>query len=383
MQLKLRELQTVAKTTIKEEKSLNNLRDEMFRVLGPAVTLTGSHRYLVKCFNEHLDLLEGTGRFPRQGSFKLSTLLEVANSVHPDVRKLVARLLPEKHVVKFLGDNDSVVRCAAAKRLPHSLVQESVRRYPGDDALRLIAKNKRLQEAGLPDPKPVTDPFDMNGELMGDAAKGPKEEEHTVEWYKRIAHKLCSDYGANLEGQWEEALATRFSAGYAAVSNAKIDRQKLLDAIYDCIEEREEAILGEGSLFSLANRLRRGSYLEEAVMPIIEEDVNDPISSLVENRLSSRDYVKKAENVFGIKKSTVPAGIKKYLIGEGNNKETQIPVLGRLPQGVTFNSRVETVLDKYVDSWNTQQRMAGEPYKLSWSPHPGAINLIGFNMELK
>lgn len=384
MQLKLKELQTVAKATIKEERSLNNLRDEMFRVLGPAVMMPGSHAYLATQFNERLDLLESTGRAPRQGSFKNSVLLEIANSKIPDVRKLAARLLPERYVHKYLSDPSSAVRCAAARRLPLSVLKEAIRRDPSDHNLISIAKQKRLQEAGLPAPKPVTEPFDMHGEEpLGDAVKGHQEEKFSDEWYMRMAHKLCAEYGTNLEGNWEEILATRIAASYKATSHVIIDREKLLKAIYDCIKEREDVILGEGSLSMLARRLRKEAHLDEAIMPILEENIVDPVTELVESFMSSQAYIEKAEMLFGIKKSSIPASIKKHRLGESNMKETGVPVLGKLPAGETFNPKVETALDKYIDSWNSQQKLSGEPYRLSWSPHPAALNMVGFNLELK
>ena len=383
MQLKLKELQTVAKATIKEERSLNNLRDEMFRVLGPSVMVPGSHAYLATQFNERLDLLESTGRFPR-GSFKNSVLLEVANSGIPEVRKLAARLLPERHIVKYLTDSDSSVRCAAARRLPYGVIKEAVRHNIADENLRAIARQKRLTEAGLPNPKPVTEPFDIHGEEpLGDAVKGRMDDDFTDEWYYRMAHKLCAEYGNNLEGQWEEALATRVASSYRATSHVKLDREKLLKALYACIKEREDAVLGEGSLRMLARRLRSESHLDEGVMPVIAESVADPVADLLESFTSSQSYVEKAEALFGVRKSTVPATIKKHRLGESNAKETSVPVLGRLPAGETFNSKIETALDRYVDSWNSQQKSSGEPYRLSWSPHPAAINMVGFNLELK
>jgi hypothetical protein len=384
MQLKLKELQTIVKSTIKEEKSLSKLREEMFRVLGPAVNVPGEHKRLAALFNEQLDLLESTSRFPRREEFRLSVLLEVADSKIPDVRRLVARLLPERYMPRFLQDPNSSVRCAAARRSSYGLVKESLRKNPKDELLRSIAAQKRLDESGLPTPKPVTEPFDMYGdEPLGDVVKSPSEEKLSDEWYYRTAHKLCAEYGTNLEGQWEEVLATRVAASYMATSHVSIDREKLLQAIYDCIKEREDAVLGEGSLKMLVRRLRNTAHFSDAVMPVLKENVFDPVADLVESRCSAYDYIEKAETVFGIKKSYVPAGIKKHRLGEASTRETAVPVLGRLPTGFRLDSQVETALDKYVAAWNTHQRMTGEPYKLSWSPHPAEVNMIGFNLELK
>lgn len=252
-------------------------------------------------------------------------------------------------------------------------------RYPGDDQLRTIARGKKLKEAGLPKPKVVDEPFDMYGDApMG---RGPEVEEDMQDsWYERMAHKLCSQYGGNLEHQWEETLATRVAASHYATSGAKIDRDKLLKAIYKCLEERDEAVLGEGSLRTIAARLRSESHLEESVMPVIEIK-SDEIDELLESDLSSVQYVERAEKIFGVKKSSVPSGIKKYRIGEGVSGETLIPVKGRVPNGI--DARSERALDAYVDHWNRQQSIRGEPYKLSWSPNPAGIDLVGFQLELK
>jgi hypothetical protein len=199
-------------------------------------------------------------------------------------------------------------------------------------------------------------------------------------WYNRLAAKLTSEYGTNIEGQWEEILATRVAMSSFASSGNKIDRDKLLAAIYAFIKAREDTVLGEGSLKSVCRRLRKESFLDEAVMPIIEDDC-DPIKDLVESKLSSSEYITQAERLFDVKKYAVPAGIKKHVIGEGHATETMIPVVGSLPAQLT--ALAENALDAYVHHWNYQQTLKGEPFKLSWSPHPMSAQKIGFSVELK
>ena len=43
----------------------------------------------------------------------------------------------------------------------------------------------------------------------------------------------------------------------------------------------------------------------------------------------------------------------------------------------------ERALDTYVSNWNETQARAGEPYRLSWSPNPMGVDLVGFHLELK
>ena len=117
-------------------------------------------------------------------------------------------------------------------------------------------------------------------------------------------------------------------------------------------------------------------------MPAVDEDRNDPVSDLLESNYSSAKYIEEAEKLFSVRKSTVPAGIKKYRIGEGSHVETLVPVNGRIPGG-SMTATAEQALDRYVDSWNKRQALAGEPYRLSWGPHASGIDMVGFNLQLK
>lgn len=382
MHLKLEELQQVAKKTIKEEQKYATIREEFFRVFGPPVMVSKNCERVAEAVNEQLDLFESTGREVQRGLVKTSVLVEASVSNSAVLRKVAARLLPLKMAARLLNDPSSSVRCAAAKRLPYEQIKESLRKFPKDDQLSTIVRQKRLFESGLPKPEVDDEPFDIYGEEpLGDSVKQFKGSDLSDGWYKRLAHKLCSDYGRNIEGNWEETLATRIVASYFSTSGVKLDRDKLLNAIYDCIEQREEAVIGEGSLKAIASRLLRESYMDDSVMPVIE-DRNDPVADLVESNYSTAQYVDEAERIFSIRKSSVPTGIKKYRLGEGHRGETLVPVNGRIPGG-SMTSTVEQALDRYVDSWNKRQALAGEPYRLSWGPHGSGIDMVGFNLQLK
>jgi hypothetical protein len=384
MHLKLEELQQVAKKTIKEEQKHSFIRDELFRVFGPPVMVSKSCERVADAVNEQLDLSESSGRVVQRDVIKTSVLVEASVSPCASIRKIAARLLPGKMAARLLNDPSSSVRCAAAKRFPYESLKESVRKFPADDQLRAIARQKKLHEAGLPKPKEVDEPFDMYGEEpLGDSAKTwTTDKDQPDSWYERLAHKLCSEYGSNLEGQWEELIATRYVASHFSTTGVKLNRDKLLKAIYDCIEEREDAVIGEGSLKSIASRLLKESYLDDAVIPIIDEARNNPVADLLESNCSSAQYIEDAEKLFSVRKSSVPAGIKKYRLGEGHHGETLIPVNGKIPGG-KIDSTTEQALDRYVDSWNKRQAIAGEPYKLSWGPHGSSFDMVGFNLELK
>lgn len=383
MHLKLEELQRVAKETIKEEQNNKSLREELFRVLGPSVMVSKNCEKVTIAANEQLDLLESLNRPVDRNEFKTSVLIEAAKSKFSSARKIAARLLPERIAVRLLTDPSSSVRCAAARRSPYILVKEAFKRFPNDDQLRTITREKRLHEAGLAVPEVVDEPFDMYGEEpLGASVKQKITGDLPDTWYERLAHKICSEYGGNLEGQWEEIIATRIVASHFSTTGVRLDRDKLLKLIYDCIKTREDAVLEEGSLKSISARLMRESYLDEAVLTIHDEERNNPVADLLESNFSSAQYVEEAEKLFLIRKSIVPAGIKKYRLGEGSHVETMIPVNGKIP-GDKMDATSESALDRYVESWNKRQAISGEPYVLSWGPHGSGINMVGFHLQLK
>lgn len=383
MHLKLEELQRVAKETIKEEQNNKSLREELFRVLGPSVMVSKNCEKVTIAANEQLDLLESLNRPVDRNEFKTSVLIEAAKSKFSSARKIAARLLPERIAARLLTDPSSSVRCAAARRSSYILVKEAFKRFPNDDQLRTITREKRLHEAGLAAPEVVDEPFDMYGEEpLGASVKQKITGDLPDTWYERLAHKICSEYGGNLEGQWEEIIATRIVASHFSTTGVRLDRDKLLKLIYDCIKTREDAVLEEGSLKSISARLMRESYLDEAVLAIHDEERNNPVADLLESNFSSAQYVEEAEKLFSIRKSIVPAGIKKYRLGEGSHVETMIPVNGKIP-GDKMDATSESALDRYVESWNKRQAISGEPYVLSWGPHGSGINMVGFHLQLK
>lgn len=383
MSLRFNRLQSVVKAEVKKDRSQRALRDELFRVLGTPIMVSESPEDVAHAANDRLDVLEATGRFPESANFKHSILLEAASVGSIEVRKLAARLLPERHVHKFLTDPASAVRCAAAQHASFNLLGEVARMYPNDDQLRAIIKGRRLAEAGLPQPETSDEHFDMHGKGRLETAKQHPGDELSKNWYKHLASKLCKDYGANLEGQWEEVAATVHSNAHASFG-FKVDRDKLLQAIYDHLEERDdevlEEVLEEGFFRKVSARLRSSS-LNESFMPVIPENV-DPITALVESHLSSSQYITNFEKMFRVRKSSLPPGIRKHRLEESQALTTEIPVLANVPGG-TFTPTSERALDVYVNHWNSRQRVSGEPFKLSWSPHPADISLVGFSLELK
>jgi len=374
MGLKLNELQKVVKNVVKNERNIDALRGEIVRTLGHTILVSRGLERMAESANERLDILEATDKSYEK--IRPALLLKFIDSSSPEVRKLVARLLPESFLKPLMKDSDPAVRATVARRLPTHLVSEMTRRFPKDDTLRQISKAKKLLEAGLPTPEIEDEEFDMYGlEPIGDVFGDVDYPDLTDAWYDTLALKILNMYGRNIEEQWEEATVHRYVDSMASMG-VEVDRQRLLDAVYDLLEQRADAVLEENSLASIAARLR----LEETVvMPVISESI-DPVQQLIESRPSPSDYIKKFEELFSVKyvNSKNPAAA---IMTEGTTRVVH-PVSARL-----FNKSIRNVdekaIDAYVNAWNSRNKMKGENYyKLAWAQ--GDVDgLVNFHLELK
>jgi hypothetical protein len=374
MGLKLNELQKVVKNVVKNERNIDALRGEIVRTLGHTILVSRGLERMAESANERLDILEATDKSYEK--IRPALLLKFIDSSSPEVRKLVARLLPESFLKPLMKDSDPAVRATVARRLPTHLVSEMTRRFPKDDTLRQISKAKKLLEAGLPTPEIEDEEFDMYGlEPIGDVFGDVDYPDLTDAWYDTLALKILNMYGRNIEEQWEEATVHRYVDSMASMG-VEVDRQRLLDAVYDLLEQRADAVLEENSLASIAARLR----LEETVvMPVISESI-DPVQQLIESRPSPSDYIKKFEELFSVKyvNSKNPAAA---IMTEGTTRVVH-PASAQL-----FNKSIRNVdekaVDAYVNAWNSRNKMKGENYyKLAWTQ--GDVDgLVNFHLELK
>jgi hypothetical protein len=280
-----------------------------------------------------------------------------------------------------LSDKSPDVRAAAARRSTFQEIREAVKKFPKDEALRLIARDKKLTEAGLPNAKRVDEPFDMYGDgPLGDAVETFEGPDLPDSWYDRYARKLVKEYGTNLEGHWEEVLAHNIQKANASFGY-EIDGDKLLKCIYDVIEEREDKVLDESYFRRLASGLKREALRESFSIPIIQEDTS-PVSALLNPSMGPSEFLKAAEKTFKIQKAEIPSSLRKYSLREGVEMPDEIPMVGTLPEG-KLNAKVEKALDLYVESWNSQRALNGEPVKIDWEPHAYDMSRVGFKAVLK
>lgn len=360
------ELKKVLKQTLAEEKAVEMLREEVAHNLGPIVVTDVKLERLAENVNDRIDVLERTGRGSNL-NFRPSTLLRFAEHKSPEVRRLAARLLPERFAEKFVLDKDPSVRHTAARKAPMHLVKEMLRRNPSDDELHLIYRGRSLEE-GIGE-KSI-------GERLKGTVKTPAAPELSDFAYKNLAKTAIRDYNTNIEGQWDEPWAARYCASVKATSGVQYDPKKLWKEIQALLKEKDDRTLERYSLKEVVSRLVEGDGSH-----FYEEE--DPLANLLESNFSAHEYVDAANALFKIRESIMPAGLRKYRMSEGRISDIMIPCTGKLPHGVRMNSRTERALDLYTNSWNDIQARKGEPIRIHWTPNTMSIGSFSFNVELK
>lgn len=384
MRLKLNELQKLVNKAMNEEKAATALKAEIARVLGPAVITEGKLSDVVAAANDRLDVLERTGRTTRlvwEGKVAAGWM----DHEDPEIRKFAARICPEQFLGKMANDRNPGVRAAVAGRLSLNAIKEMIRRFPKDDQLRSIFRQKRqLSEAGLPKPEEQPlghDPVDGK-ERLGDAVRTLEVPDLSEAWYHEAAMRLMHDYGQNLEYAWEAVAVRRYAQSTKALSGVVIDEKKLLKNVKDLIKEKEDRAMERNALKETLDWLEsmdRNELLAEGIAP----EETDPVYELVEGNLTGEQLIQSMSKLFNIQEGMLPMGIRKYRLGEGSARQTLVPVVGTLPHKHGFRAVDEKALDAFCEAWTKRQQMAGEPLRLEWTNHPTDCNKVGFTCILK
>lgn len=381
MALRFKELQSVAKKAIDEERTTQALTKEVRRVLGPSAYVNGSLQEVAEAAIYRLDVLERTGRALSE-SFDRKMMVQLSKNTDATVRKLAARALPLSEAAHLARDPHPDVRIEVAKKLPIRRLKEMSNLYPGDDGLAFVLQ-RRLQESGLPQPEIDDEEFDLHGGGRLTVAKQHDGPELSDAFYRTLAKKIIHDYSGNLENTWEEIAVHRHVASVRATSLVDIDEGKLYKEVKKLMRDREDMNLkkAQTSLKEVARRLRyddHKEYLSEA----LEED-RDTVAELLESGLTPSEYLSQANSLFNIKESTLPPGIRKYKLAEGQATSMRVPCVGRLPGGTGFRSVDERALDAYCRHWTDRQALQGEPLRLEWSTHPDEVGKFSFNVVLR
>ena len=208
--MQLKDLQKVARKTIAEELAFETFRGALARALGPALVIDCPVDEFIENVNEQLDILELTGKSYRV-QVPTSVLLPLAEHKLAGVRKVVARLISEDRVTMFAKDTDVSVRAVVARRAPLEDVKRMAVHEGRSDLIKSIYRQRALFESGIPNVKPIKEPFTMYADkAMGKSGKSPEGPELSDQWYETKAQELFDTYGQdNIEYNWEEIAVHR------------------------------------------------------------------------------------------------------------------------------------------------------------------------------
>lgn len=384
MTLTLKRLQTLAKQTLDETNALDRLRRDVRSAFGPSVIVEGTVLDIADNVNECLDTARVLKR-PLNVELKVSTLATYVKHKDASVRKMVASLIPERFLVRMKDDSDAVVRAAVAKRICIGTLFEMCKKYPHDDQLSIIRKQRVISESV------DLDNFDK-AEKLSKASQNTITIELSDAWYEEVARKIMNDYGEfsygtprPLETHWNPLAVRMYCDSMKTTSGVVIDRDKLQKTVDDYIANLEESDpVYHGTMTDMIKGLKEAVRLENkftntSVFEIVEEDTRPEVKLASTLNISTIEYIKLFEETYKVAKTEIPAAIRKYRLGEEFAVETKIPMKAIVGQ---LNEFKERALDRYVECWNKNQSLHGEPLKIDWSVDPMNENKISFEMEL-
>jgi len=350
MRLKLSDLQKVVKETLQEKSHTEAFCNEIKKVFGPSVVVNDNLESLVEAANERLDVIEYVGR--ETVNFSRKVALAMSTHESPEVRKLVARVLPENASTILLFDPAANVRLAAAKKAKKEVLEEAVKKFPKDSALQDLFEEKKKEKVSAVEAAAGHD----NEDMLSD------------DWYEGVARKLIQDYARSLDTTWQTSAVKQFCSSVRSSTRIPVDPIKLMDKMSELLKKHDDA---------------REEYLElkenAQFQMIISQDLVDDMMC---ESLSPQLFIERCNDVFNIKYSELPRAIMKFKIEEGT-KARKIPISCTLPHGKAPRRIDELALDSYVKHWNDKQKLNGEPFVVRWSPHPDSANKITFKVELK
>lgn len=380
--LAIGDLQRLVDRTIDEERVAEALRAEIRRTLSPAVIADGPIARVIREANERLDVLAHTGRrvdirIP-SGAFKHGD---------PGVRMLAAKVAPIGQLRRLMNDRDPSVRAAVALRLPSSAVSEMMRKFPRDDQLRSIVRQKHLKEAEEREGTTAAvfatsdDPFDMNGdERLGRPTKQDPGPELSQLFYDELALKFMLDYGDTIEDSWDAKLVQRYTSSVRVTSGVDIDPKKLLDSIRALMTARDDRAMARSPLKETVAWLDRRERRREKVLPIVEFKA-DPVRTLIEGRLTSSEYVGAVNELFSVEETKPHSSLVRVHGADG--LPSTVPVVGRLPHDRGFRAIDEVALDAYCERWSERCRLSGGSLVLEWCTNPDDAGRITFSVSAR
>jgi len=330
--LKIGQLETVVKHTLAENKFTQSILNEIDQYFaGNVWTKGGLERVIVEA-NERLDVLEKTGKLPKQ-RFKTSLLLKLMESKSANCKKFASRLLPESLLKKFVNDRTHEVRIVLAKRLPLKEAKNLQTLWNNDQVEHIIKDRELIAESD------AYKPLELYSGKLGDIVKQSVDADLGDEFYHTLALKMVYEFDREIEQGWEEKVVKNYCAHMKVTTGVEIDAEKLLDEIFSIIDEKEEQSLEEQLIFKQINI-------------VVENCDVDPAKELLTIDANSK-FANQFNKLYKAKGKQIGEGI--------------LPSKCTLPTN-TLRYVDEQNLDRYVSIWNRRQLIeSAEPLKMNWT----------------
>lgn len=365
MSLKVSRLQEITQEIKKEQALLESLKLETKNVFGKNISITGGLEHACYQVNNLLDILEAKNQV-QNVTFKTTLAKKLLESKCNEAKRLGARTIPLNLAEGLRFDYNQDVRLEVCKRLNPELIDEVLDLFPEDFELQYVVEQKKKKQ------KEDSFLHIYDDKRLGASAKPFFQPELSDAWYHTVASKFLQDYGSNIEYQWEEPLVHRYCSSVKQSTGVDVDESKLYDKIQELIRQKEDDAL-------LKAEKMRIKKLEKFRESVERKNPEDDLTSIFEETLSNVQKIAKLNEIFQVKQSIIPPGIRKY---SNSSVETFVPMKAKIPGG-KLTSLVERALDSYVDCWNNQQLIRGEPIKISWSTDQGNSENVCFSLELR
>lgn len=359
----IKKLSNVVARALNEDATASMLREEIIRATNFAVIV--EERSLDDACRDAVDHIATLKRLGRDAPrFRTSALLKMAESSSPNVRRLAAQNLPSGQLYRLMNDAHHAVRSEVAQRIPLRELRTMVRKFPGDDNILTIQRDRLDEADGM---------LWMSGKKIGDAAK-TKDVPLTDAWYENLARIIFNDVGsATLVTSAVPMynLARQFCQHAKTTSGTLVDADKLIDAIQDLVDahgERAEDDCFELTVESLSQRAR----LQEASFtlpgePTELDELLEGCTRLCESKMAQ------VERIFSIRKGRPSVATSRVLLREEIELDDELPTNGTMPDECVSEAH-ERALDLYCEAWNRRWVATGTAARLQWKSFDESID---------
>lgn len=374
MLVKLDDLKGVANNVGKELKCLRYLKERFQSELGFRACGKTLHK-LAEHVNDALDERQIIGESDYI-HVKTSVLIECLKNDSIEVRRMAARLLPERIADKVIFTNNDVsVIYAAAGRASCNALAKLLEQNRSDELLFDIAKERLNEDVDLEKAK----------RLSQIVSYGPSIDIDDF-WYVMTAKKLIDQFAHPTDGgRWISSVAKKTVGDMKATSGIEIDEEKLRKEILSQLDESDDKYLETmcevSDVFSqMIDNLSVNEIMSETFNVNFLNESSDQLLEVSDNV----KYIEKFESEYKVRYFNVPKsmfmrnGLDEVMTKSSN---VSIPGIAYTPHMRAPTERDERALDRYVSNWTKRVfSNMSENLRLKWSMNVEHEGKLSFNI---